>query len=89
MHRYLQRRLGWNFDARYFVRYLLLEILIHHPLAGWFVVVEKVTPTSGIHAGFHGAASVYYYCHGIPQKYDPEYNPVGCSMYSTYRRVSY
>ena len=43
----------------------------------------------GIHAGFPGAASVYYYCHGIPQKYDPEYNPVGCSMYSTYRRVSY
>ena len=75
MHRYLQRRLGWNFDARYFVRYLLLEILIHHPLdlAGWFVVVEKVTPTSGIHAGFHGAASVYYYCDDMPSVVMYEY----------------
>jgi hypothetical protein len=26
---------------------------------------------------------------GILGKYDPEYNPVGCSMYSTYRRVCY
>ena len=29
------------------------------------------------------------YSHGIWGKYNSEYNPVGCSMYSMYRRVSY
>ena len=29
------------------------------------------------------------YAHGIWEEYNSEYNPVGCRMYSTYRRVSY
>jgi hypothetical protein len=31
----------------------------------------------------------HHYSHGIWEEYNSEYNPVGCSMYYTYRRESY